>query len=146
MFFLSQISLCKSLQPERRTDERRKLISAMAHSLSCIHKAYVMCRASCEKTGRESLQVFLFKLHRSFSYLLSSTVTSSRLFFLLWLCTRTHTTQLMSYKLLRADQDADQNRASEDTVAEVSLALGDRKKFLNKKYIDFHRLNTFQEG
>lgn len=79
MFFLSQISLCKSLQHEQRTDERRKLISTTAHSLSCIHKVDVTCTPSYERIQVE----YLFRLHRSFSYLLSSTATSSCVFLLL---------------------------------------------------------------
>lgn len=42
-FFLSQISLHKSLKHEQRTDERRKLISAVPCSLCCIHTANITC-------------------------------------------------------------------------------------------------------
>lgn len=43
MFFLSQISLHKSLQHEQRTDEKGKLISSVPCSLSCTHTAAITC-------------------------------------------------------------------------------------------------------
>lgn len=46
MFFLSQISLHKSLQHEQRTDERGKLISSAPCSLSCIPTADITCTHS----------------------------------------------------------------------------------------------------
>lgn len=58
VFFLSQISLHKSLQHEQRTDERRTLISSVAYSPSCTGSSYKLHTQLQECTGRGALFTF----------------------------------------------------------------------------------------
>lgn len=114
MFFLSQISLHKSLQHEQRTDERGKLISSVPCSLSFIHTAAITCTHSCEGIQGD-LSRFSFSL---------KPLNVSPLHHV-WFCCSGSVHEKV-WELLRAEQDADQKRGGVrgQFAAGASLAPG----------------------
>lgn len=126
MFFLSQISLCKSLQHEQRTDERRKLISTTAHSLSCIHKVDVTCTPSYERIQVEYLFRFSSSDYTGPSHIFWVALPPpSCVFLLLRLCAQGHTLRnslvTSCLELTKMPTKTEQMRRL--FTAEVSLAL-----------------------